>query len=203
MNPLVQACWGGMALNAAAIDTRIKAVATSVMYDMSRVTAKGYNDSMTTEQRLAMKQDLNNNRWAASQNGYATRSPRNNLTAEQITAETPKFIADYSQFYTTSRGFHPRAVNSDPNGSWITTMSLGFANMPLLSYVNEISAATLVIAGENAHSRYFSEDAFNAVGSKNKELVIVPGASHTDLYDNTTHKIPFDKLEQFYKKNLK
>lgn len=195
--------WGGMALNAAAIDTRIKAVATSVMYDMSRVISKGYNDSMTKEQRLAMKQALNNSRWDDAKNDYATKNPRNNIPADQITDETPKFMADYSRFYTTERGFHIRAANSNPDGSWVLTMPLSFANMPLLSYANEISAATLIVAGEKAHSRYFSEDAFKAVGSQNKELVIVPDASHTDLYDNRTNKIPFDKFEQFFKDNLK
>ncbi len=195
--------WGGMALNAAAIDTRIKAVATSVMYDMSRVISKGYNDSMTKAQRLAMKQALNNSRWDDSQHSYATLNPRNNITVDQITDETPKFIADYSRFYTSGRGFHIRSANSNPEGSWVLTMPLSFANMPLLRYANEIEAATLIVAGEKAHSRYFSEDAFKAVGSKNKELVIVPGASHTDLYDNTTNKIPFDKFEQFFKVNLK
>ncbi|GAA5113649.1 alpha/beta hydrolase [Orbus sasakiae] len=194
--------WGGMALNAAAIDTRIKAVATSVMYDMSRVVSKGYNDSMTKDERVAMKQALNQARWDDMKNDYATLSPRNNLTSDHITADTPKFIADYSQFYTTKRGFHPRAANSNPNGSWVVTMPLSFANMPLLSYANEITAPTLIVAGEVAHSRYFSEDAFKAVGSKNKQLLIVPNASHTDLYDNTTHKIPFDQFTQFFKTHL-
>lgn len=195
--------WGGMALNAAAIDTRVKAVATSVMYDMSRVLSKGYNDSMTADQRLAMKQALNNSRFDDAINGYATQNPRNNITVDQITDETPEFIADYSRYYTTERGFHPRSVNSNPTASWVLTMPLSFNNMPLLSYANEISAATLIVAGEKAHSRYFSEDAYNAVGSKNKELVIVPDARHTDLYDDSTHKIPFDKFAQFFNDNLK
>lgn len=194
--------WGGMALNASSIDTRIKAVATVVMYDMSRVIPKGYNDSMTEGQRLAMKQSLNNSRWDDSQNSYATLNPRNNITVDQITDETPQFIADYSRFYTTKRGFNIRSVNSNPNGSWVLSMPLSFINQSLLNHAHEIECPTLIIAGEKAHSRYFSEDAFKMVGSKNKELVIIPNAVHTDLYDNTTNKIPFDKLETFFKDSL-
>lgn len=194
--------WGGMALNASSIDTRIKAVATVVMYDMSRVISKGYNDSMTEGQRLAMKQSLNNSRWDDSQHSYATLNPRNNITVDQITDETPQFIADYSRFYTTKRGFHIRSVNSNPNGSWVLSMPLSFINQPLLNHAHEIECPTLIIAGEKAHSRYFSEDAFNKVGSKNKELMIIPNAVHTDLYDNITNKIPFDKLETFFEDSL-
>lgn len=194
--------WGGMALNASSIDTRIKAVATVVMYDMSRVISKGYNDSMTEGQRLAMKKSLNNSRWDDSQNSYTTLNPRNNITVDQITDETPEFIADYSRFYTTKRGFHIRSVNSNPNGSWVLTMPLSFINQSLLGHAHEIDCPTLIIAGEKAHSRYFSEDAFKIVGSKNKELVIIPNAVHTDLYDNTTNKIPFDKLETFFEDSL-
>lgn len=194
--------WGGMALNASSIDTRIKAVATVVMYDMSQVISKGYNDSMTEGQRLAMKQSLNNSRWDDSQHSYATLNPRNNITVDQITDETPQFIADYSRFYTTERGFHIRSVNSNPNGSWVLTMPLSFINQSLLNHAHEIECPTLIIAGEKAHSRYFSEDAFKIVGSKNKELVIIPNAVHTDLYDNTTNKIPFDKLETFFEDSL-
>lgn len=194
--------WGGMALNASSIDTRIKAVATVVMYDMSRVIPKGYNDSLTEDQRLVMKQALNNSRWNDSQNSYATLNPRNNITVDQITKETPNFIADYSRFYTTKRGFHIRSVNSNPDGSWVLSMPLSFINQSLLNHANEIECPTLIIAGEKAHSRYFSEDAFNMVGSKNKQLMIIPDAVHTDLYDNSTNKIPFDKLEQFFKDSL-
>ena len=195
--------WGGFALNAAISDTRIKAVATSTMYDMTRVNAKGYNDSVDADARYKMKQEMNNNRWEASKNGYATLSPRNNLTADQINSETPKFMADYSEFYTTKRGFHPRAANSNPNGSWATTAMISMVNMPILQYAAEMRTPALVVHGEKAHSRYFSEDAFTTLGNKNKELYIVPGAYHTDLYDNTTGKIPFDKFEQFFKANLK
>ena len=119
------------------------------------------------------------------------------MKKEQITAETPKFIAEYSDFYTTKRGFHPRAVNSNPNGSWTTTGMLPLINMPILEYASEMRAPTLIVAGENAHSRYFSEDAYKALGNKNKEL-------YTDLYDGGgKNLIPFDKFESFFKANLK
>lgn len=210
--------WGGMALNAAVGDTRIKAVATSTMYDMTRVMANGYEinmkqnaqggydraqPQMDAEARYQTKVQLNNGRWEAAQNGYATLSPANNLDpAKDITADTPKFIAEYANFYRTKRGFHPRAVNSNPQGSWATTMPLAFINMPILQRAGELRAPALIVHGEKAHSRYFSEDAFKSLGSENKELYIVPGANHTDLYDNTTGKIPFNKFEQFFKANL-
>ena len=209
--------WGGMALNAAVGDTRIKAVATSTMYDMTRVMANGYEinmkqnaqggydraqPQMDAEARYQMKVQLNNGRWEAAQNGYATLSPANNLDPKDITADTPKFIAEYADFYRTKRGFHPRAVNSNPQGSWATTVPLAFINMPILQRASELRAPALIVHGEKAHSRYFSEDAFKSLGSKNKELYIVPGANHTDLYDNTRGKIPFDKFEQFFKANL-
>ena len=209
--------WGGMALNAAVGDTRIKAVATSTMYDMTRVMANGYEinmkqnaqggydraqPQMDAEARYQTKVQLNNGRWEAAQNGYATLSPANNLDPKDITADTPKFIAEYADFYRTKRGFHPRAVNSNPQGSWATTVPLAFINMPILQRAGELRAPALIVHGEKAHSRYFSEDAFKSLGSKNKELYIVPGANHTDLYDNTRGKIPFDKFEQFFKANL-
>jgi len=209
--------WGGTALNAAVGDTRIKAVATSTMYDMSRVMANGYEinmkqnaqggydraqPQMDAEARYQTKVQLNNGRWEAAQNGYATLSPANNLDPKDITADTPKFIAEYADFYRTKRGFHPRAVNSNPQGSWATTVPLAFINMPILQRAGELRAPALIVHGEKAHSRYFSEDAFKSLGSKNKELYIVPGANHTDLYDNTRGKIPFDKFEQFFKANL-
>ena len=209
--------WGGMALNAAVGDTRIKAVATSTMYDMTRVMANGYEinmkqnaqggydraqPQMDAEARYQTKVQLNNGRWEAAQNGYATLSPANNLDPKDITADTPKFMAEYANFYRTKRGFHPRAVNSNPQGSWATTVPLAFINMPILQRAGELRAPTLIVHGEKAHSHYFSEDAFKSLGSKNKELYIVPGASHTDLYDNTRGKIPFDKFEQFFKANL-
>ena len=209
--------WGGMALNAAVGDTRIKAVATSTMYDMTRVMANGYEinmkqnaqggydraqPQMDAEARYQTKVQLNNGRWEAAQNGYATLAPANNLDPKDITADTPKFIAEYADFYRTKRGFHPRAVNSNPQGSWATTVPLAFINMPILQRAGELRAPTLIVHGEKAHSRYFSEDAFKSLGSKNKELYIVLGANHTDLYDNTRGKIPFDKFEQFFKANL-
>ena len=209
--------WGGMALNAAVGDTRIKAVATSTMYDMTRVMANGYEinmkqnaqggydraqPQMNAEARYQTKVQLNNGRWEAAQNGYATLAPANNLDPKDITADTPKFIAEYADFYRTKRGFHPRAVNSNPQGSWAATVPLAFINMPILQRAGELRAPALIVHGEKAHSRYFSEDAFKSLGSKNKELYIVPGANHTDLYDNTRGKIPFDKFEQFFKANL-
>ena len=209
--------WGGMALNAAVGDTRIKAVATSTMYDITRGVANGYEinmkqnaqggydraqPQMDAEARYQTKVQLNNGRWEAAQNGYATLSPANNLDPKDITADTPKFMAEYANFYRAKRGFHPRAVNSNPQGSWATTMPLAFINMPILQRAGELRTPTLIVHGEKAHSRYFSEDAFKSLGSKNKDLYIVPGANHTDLYDNTSGKIPFDKFEQFFKANL-
>ena len=195
--------WGGFALNAAISDTRIKAVATSTMYDLSRVSAKGYNDSVNADARYKMKQDLNNARWEAVENGYETLLPANNLRGKQITAETPQFIKEYSDYYTTERGFHPRAVNSNPDGSWTTTGMLPLINMPILQYASEMRTPTLIVHGEKAHSRYFSEDAYKSLGNTNKELYIVPNATHVDLYDNVAGKIPYDKFEKFFKNNLK
>ena len=190
--------WGGFALNAAISDTRIKAVATSTMYDMTRVTANGYEIDMkqningsydrkapqTAEDRYQMKKGMNEARWEASKNGYADLLPANNLRKEQFAAETPQFIKEYSDFYTTKRGFHPRAVNSNSDGSWATTSAISLVNMPILQYASENRTPALLIHGEKAHSRYFSEDAFKALGNDNKELYIVPGATHVDLYDN-------------------
>lgn len=196
--------WGGFALNATISDTRIKAVATSTMYDMTRVSAKGYNDTVDAEARYNLKKQLNEARWTAVENNYADLLSPNNLKKEQITAETPKFIAEYSDFYTTKRGFHPRTVNSNPNRSWTTTGMLPLINMPILEYASEMRAPTLIVAGKNAHSRYFSEDAYKALGNKNKELYIVKGTVHTDLYDGSgKNLIPFDKFESFFKANLK
>lgn len=209
--------WGGFALNAAISDTRIKAVATSTMYDMTRVMANGYeidmkqnangsydrNAPQTAEDRYQMKKGMNEARWEASKNGYADLLPANNLRKEQFTDETPQFIKEYSNFYTTKRGFHPRAVNSNPDGSWATTSAISLVNMPILQYASENRTPALLIHGEKAHSRYFSEDAFKALGNDNKELYVVPGATHVDLYDNKAGVIPYDKLESFFKENLK
>ncbi|WP_195340003.1 alpha/beta hydrolase [Fusobacterium sp. 1001295B_180824_G3] len=195
--------WGGFALNAAISDTRIKAVATSTMYDITRTAAKGYNDSVDANARYNMKKQINEARWKAVENNYADLLPANNLRKEQFTEETPQFIKEYSDFYTTKRGYHPRSVNSNPNGSWTTTGMLALINMPILQYASEMRTPTLIVAGENAHSRYMSEDAYKALGNKNKELYIVKGAVHTDLYDDKNGKIPYDKFESFFKANLK
>ena len=209
--------WGGFALNAAVSDPRIKAVAVSTMYDMTRVAANGYEIKLNpnakgiydrvapqdAEARYKMKSDMSNARWEMAKNGYATLQPANNLRKEQFTAETPRFIREYSDFYTTKRGFHPRAINSSPNGSWTVTGMLPLINMPILQRAAELRAPALVVHGENAHSRYFGEDAFKSLGSQDKELVIVPGATHTDLYDNANNKIPYDKFESFFKAKLK
>ena len=128
--------------------------------------------------------------------------PANNLDPKTITPETPKFIAEYADFYRTERGFHPRAVNSNPEHSWADTGMLPLINMPILHYAAEMQTPALLVHGEKAHSRYFSEDAYKQIGSKDKELYIVPNATHVDLYDNKAGKIPFDKFEEFYKKNL-
>lgn len=207
--------WGGFALNDAIQDTRVKAVATSTMYNMTRVMANGYEIKMdpqgkydrtapqTAETRYQIKEQLNTNRWESSKHDYTTLAPANNLDPQKdITSKTPKFIAEYAQFYRTNRGYHPRSINSNPNGSWTNTTPLSFINMPIMEYAKEMRTPALIVAGEKAHSRYFSEDAYKAIGSKNKELYIVPGANHTDLYDNA-QKIPFDIFEQFFKKHLK
>ncbi|MDG2959696.1 alpha/beta hydrolase [Bisgaard Taxon 10/6] len=194
--------WGGFALNSAIADPRIKAVATSTMYDMTRVMANSYNDSVNKEARYTMKQDLNNARWEAHAKDYANTSSSPVLPdVKDVNADTPKFVADYVNFYKTKRGYHPRSVGS--TGSWTTTTPIAFINMPILQRAAELKAPALIVHGENAHSRYFSEDAFKALGSQNKELFIVPNASHTDLYDNEENKIPYDKFESFFKANLK
>lgn len=189
--------WGGMALNAAAIDKRIKAVATSTMYDMTRVMSKGYNDSMTLEQRTAALEQLGQQRWADAEAGAPAYGP----VSLELTGGEPRFVVEYAAYYKSKeRGFHPRAINS--NGSWTITNPLSFMNMPILTYIAEISPRpVLLIHGENAHSRYFSETAYEAAAEP-KELLIIPGATHTDLYDQTDI-IPFDKLESFFTDNLK
>lgn len=188
--------WGGMALSAAAKDTRIAAVATSVMYDLTRAFPKGYNDTITLEQRYAMRQDLNKLRTSTPQGNLTSHSSQTLIKYKDVTPDTPQFIREYSYFYTTSRGFHPRSINS--NGAWLNSTALEFMNSQLLSYADEIRSPVLIVAGENAHSRYFSETAYQQVGSQDKELFIVPNAVHTDLYDNTTNKLPYDKFVQFF-----
>lgn len=190
--------FGGFALNATAADKRVKAVATSTMYDMTRVMSKGYNDVVTLEQRTKTLEQLGDQRWKDAEVGTFANGPK--LNAEKPNDDAPEFLKGYYDYYRTPRGYHERAINS--NGSWTATTPISLMNMPILSYIKEISPRPLlIIAGENAHSRYFSEDAF-AMASEPKELVIVPNAVHTDLYDKIDI-IPFDKLETFFKENLK
>lgn len=189
--------FGGMGLNAAAMDTRIKATVTSTMYDMSRVNANGYFDSMDADARYELKKSLNAQRTEDFKN--RTYAPASGLP-EDLTGEEPQFVQDYYGYYKTPRGFHKRSINS--NGNWNMTSSLSFINMPILCYSDEIRSAVLMLHGENAHSRYFSEDAFKKLKGDNKELLIIEGANHVDLYDNL-EKIPFDKIETFFKQYLK
>ncbi len=189
--------FGGFALNAAAMDTRIKATVTSTMYDMSRVNANGYFDTMNSEERYKLKEKLNAQRTVDFKTG--TYAPEAGLP-DKLTGEEPQFVKDYYDYYKTPRGYHKRSKNS--NGGWNMTSSLSFINMPILTRSDEIKNAVLMIHGENAHSRYFSEDAYKKLTGDNKELMIIPDANHVDLYDNS-EKIPFDKITQFFKDNLK
>ncbi len=189
--------WGGFALNAAAIDTRIKATVTSTMYDMSRVTANGYFDAMDSDARYELRKQLNAQRTEDYVNGsYALAGG----VVDPLPEDAPQFVKDYHAYYKTARGYHKRSLNS--NGGWNKTSALSFINMPILSYSSEIRSAVLMLHGEKAHSRYFSEDAFKKLQGDNKELVIIPGASHVDLYDNLK-MIPFDKIERFMRTYLK
>jgi len=189
--------WGGMALNAAAVDKRIKAVATSTMYDMSRVMSKGYNDRMTNEERTKLLEQLSQQRWEDAENGKPELGPIYN----ELQGGEPQFMVEYADYYKKrERGFHPRAINS--NGSWTVTNPLSFMNMPLLTHVAEISPRPiLLIHGEKAHSRYFSETAY-AAAAEPKELMIIPGANHVDLYDRM-NLIPWEKLTSFFTEHLK
>ncbi len=189
--------FGGFALNAASMDTRIKAAVTSTMYNMSRVNANGYFDAMDEKTRYELKQNLNKQRTEDFKNETYAKGTG---LPDKLTGEEPQFVKDYWGYYKTERGFHKRSINS--NGNWNMTSSLSFINMPILAYSNEIQNAVLMIHGENAHSRYFSEDAFKKLKGDNKELLIIKGANHVDLYDNL-EKIPFDKIETFFKENLK
>jgi fermentation-respiration switch protein FrsA (DUF1100 family) len=184
-----------MALSAAAIDKRVKAVAASTMYDMTRVISKGYNDSVTLEQRTANLEQLGRQRWKDAEKG----SPAYGPVMNELKGGEPKFLVDYHDYYRTPRGFHPRAVNS--NASWAITSSLSFMKAPLLANIAEIAPRPLLlIHGAEAHSRYFSETAY-AAAAEPKELLIIPGASHTDLYDRVDI-IPFDKLTSFFNRSL-
>lgn len=190
--------WGGMALNAAAIDTRIKATVASTMYDMTRVNAKGYFDSEDSEEaRYEKRKFLNKQRIVDYKSGkYMLAGGVVNTLPE----DAPFFVKDYFDYYKTKRGYHERSLNS--NGGWNITSSLSFLNMPILQYSNEIRSSVLIIHGEKAHSCYFSYDAYKNLKGNNKELLIIPNAVHTDLYDQMDI-IPFNKLEQFFVDNLK
>ncbi|HKO76690.1 MAG TPA: alpha/beta hydrolase [Flavobacterium sp.] len=190
--------FGGFALNATAIDKRVKAVATTSLYDMTRVMSKGYNDSVTPEQRVKTLEDLGQQRWKDAENGKPADGSRN--LPEKLKGDEPQFVKEYFDYYRTPRGFHANSVNS--NGAWLVTNPISFMNMPILTYVKEISSRPmLLIAGENAHSRYFSEDIYK-VANEPKELIIIPNAVHVDLYDKVD-VIPFDKLDAFFKEHLK
>ncbi len=189
--------FGGMGLNAASMDTRIKATVTSTMYDMSRVNANGYFDAMSPNERYELREKLNAQRTQDFKNGSYAKAAG---LPDKLTGDEPQFVKDYYGYYKTPRGFHPRSINS--NGNWNMTSSLSFMTMPILTYSPEIRNAVLMIHGEKAHSRYFSEDAFKKLTGDNKELYIVEGANHIDLYDQKD-KIPFDKIENFFKTNLK
>jgi len=190
--------WAGFALNATAIDKRVKAVATTSMYDMTRVMSKGYNDVVTLEERTKILEQLGEQRWKDAEAG--TFQAGAVLNAEKLKGDEPQFVKEYHDYYRTPRGFHERSLNS--TGAWTATNALSFMNMPILTYIKEISPRPiLMIAGENAHSRYFSEDAYKNA-SEPKELMIIPNAVHVDLYDKID-VIPFDKLETFFKEHLK
>lgn len=189
--------WGGMALNAAAIDTRIKATVAVTMYDMTRVNAKGYFDSEDSEEaRHEKRVALNNQRTIDYKNGSYKRAGG---VIDPLPDDAPFFVKDYYDYYKTSRGYHKRSLNS--NDGWNITSALSFLNMPILSYSDEIRSAVLLVHGEKAHSCYFSKDAFAKLTGDNKELMIIPGAVHTDLYDRTDI-IPFDKITEFLRKYL-
>ena len=190
--------WGGMAINAAAMDTRIKATAAMTMYDMTRVNANGYFDSENTaDARYAKKQAMNAQRTADYKNG--TYAPAGGVV-DPLPEDAPQFVKDYYGYYKTRRGYHPRSLNS--NGGWNVTSSLSFMNMPILQYAGEIRSAVLLVHGEKAHSRYFSEGAYEKLTGDNKELMIIPEANHVDLYDNLA-VIPFEKLRSFFEEYLK
>ena len=190
--------WGGMALNAAAIDPRIKATVASTMYDMTRVTAKGYFDGEDSEQaRFEKRKALCAQRTEDYRNDTYARAGG---VVDPLPADAPDFVKDYYAYYKTARGYHPRSLNS--NDGWNVTSSLSFLNMPILQYSQEIRSAVLVIHGDQAHSCYFSRDAYAKLTGDNKELILIPGAVHTDLYYNLD-VIPFDKMAAFFTEYLK
>lgn len=190
--------WGGLALNAAAVDTRIKAAVVSTMYDMSRVTANGYFDEADSAgARNTMRRMLSAQRTEDYRNGTYARAGG---VVDPLPEDAPQFVKDYHAYYKTERGYHRRSLNS--NDGWNTTSALSFLNMPLMTYIGEIGNAVMIVHGEKAHSRYFGEDAFRRLKGDNKKLLIVPGASHTDLYDNM-EKIPFGSIVEFYRTYLR
>lgn len=188
--------WGGFAINAAANDTRIKATIASTMYDISRCTANGYYDKMTADERHKMRQQLNDQRTIDAKNGVYQR----NIMNPQPDDDAPQFMKDYYDYYKTKRGYHSRSINSGLG--WNITSTLAFLNAPILAYSDEIRSAVMIVHGEKAHSRYMGEDAFKKLRGDNKQLLIIPGAVHTDLYDKIDI-IPFDRIEQFYREYLK
>ena len=195
--------WGGMALNAAALDTRIKATVASTMYDMARVGAKGYFDAADSESaRHELREMYSAQRTEDYKSGEYKRAGG---VVDPLPEDAPFFVKDYHDYYKTPRGYHPRSLNS--NGGWNVIGTMSFMNQPINTYTNEIRSAVLIMHGEKAHSCYLGRDAFahmmdgNPVPG-NKELLIIPGAVHTDLYDRLD-VIPFDRLESFYKENLK
>ena len=189
--------WGGMAINAAAVDTRIKATVASTMYDMTRVTANGYFDAEdSAAQRQEKRKALSAQRTEDYKNGsYALAGG----LPDNVPDDAPFFVKDYFDYYKTKRGYHARSLNS--NGGWNITSALSFLNMPILQYAGEIENAVLIIHGEKAHSCYFSKDAYKMLQGDNKELMLIPNAVHTDLYDKTDI-IPFDKMAEFFQKNM-
>ena len=189
--------WGGMAINAAAMDTRIKATVASTMYDMTRVTANGYFDAEdSAAQRQEKRKALSAQRTEDYKDGsYALAGG----LPDSVPDDAPFFVKDYFDYYKTKRGYHARSLNS--NGGWNITSALSFLNMPILQYAGEIENAVLIIHGEKAHSCYFSKDAYKMLQGDNKELMLIPNAVHTDLYDKTDI-IPFDKMAEFFQKNM-
>lgn len=187
--------WGGMALNAVAADNRVKAVVASTMYDMTRLMSKGYNDSVTLEQRTQTLEQLSRQRWPDTEKGTPAYGPPYNV----LKGGEAQFLVDYHDYYMTPRGYHKRAVNS--GNAWTQTTPLSFMNMPILTYIKEISPRPILfVHGEKAHSLYFAQTAY-ANAAEPKELMIIPGANHTDLYDKVD-VIPFDKLQSFFDQHL-
>jgi len=192
--------WGGIAINAAALDTRVKATVASTMYDMTRVTANGYFDAEDSPKaRRAKREALNAQRLDDFRSGTPARAGG---VVDPLPADAPQFVKDYHAYYKTPRGYHPRSLNS--NGGWNKTSALSFLNAKFFAYAGEIGSAVMVVHGEKAHSLYFGKTAFSLLRGDNKELLVVPGASHCDLYDGGgKDAIPFDAIEAFYRKHLK